>query len=55
MKVSATKLDNLNSIHESHKVEGKKSIPTSCPDSHTKCCTHVYIDRNAQNKMLKRQ
>lgn len=36
MKASAAKQDNLNSSHESHKVEGKKSIPTSCPDSHTK-------------------
>lgn len=25
MKASATKQDNLNSIHESHKMEGKKN------------------------------
>lgn len=56
MKASATKQDNLNSIHESPNSCGKKkSIPTSCPDSHTKCCTRVCTDRNAQNTMVKRQ
>lgn len=42
MKASATKQDNLNSIHESHKMEGKKkSISTSCPDSQS--VAHVCI------------